>query len=207
MPPTRAGLRSPFSRQPWWSLIGAAGLAFDAGRGYMVNARLSQAVDAAALAGGRSLTIGGGGDYAAQITKYFDANFPARLHGRRRLRAEHHGQRRAATRSRSRPRRASDDPDAGPQRPERRGLGPRHRQPHDQRAGSGHGAGQLRLHEGQQAGRPEGLLEAAARHPLRRQRFGRRPLRRAGALHRPFQRDRLPAACTRCRRRIPTTSA
>ena len=28
-------------------LIGAAGLAFDAGRGYMVNARLSQAVDAA----------------------------------------------------------------------------------------------------------------------------------------------------------------
>ncbi|MDJ0935013.1 MAG: pilus assembly protein [Kiloniellales bacterium] len=57
-------------------LIGAAGLAFDAGRGYMVNARLSQAVDAAALAGGRSLTIGGGGDYAAQITKYFDANFP-----------------------------------------------------------------------------------------------------------------------------------
>ncbi|MDJ0946630.1 MAG: pilus assembly protein [Kiloniellales bacterium] len=57
-------------------LVGAAGLAFDAGRGYMVNARLSQAVDAAALAGGRSLTIGGGGDYAAQITKYFDANFP-----------------------------------------------------------------------------------------------------------------------------------
>ena len=57
-------------------LVGAAGLAFDAGRGYMVNARLSQAVDAAALAGGRSLTIGGGGDYVAQITKYFDANFP-----------------------------------------------------------------------------------------------------------------------------------
>ena len=57
-------------------LVGAAGLAFDAGRGYMVNARLSQAVDAAALAGGRSLTIGGGGDYAAQITKYFAANFP-----------------------------------------------------------------------------------------------------------------------------------
>ena len=33
-------------------LVGAAGLAFDAGRGYMINARLSQAVDAAALAGG-----------------------------------------------------------------------------------------------------------------------------------------------------------
>ena len=57
-------------------LVGAAGLAYDSGRGYMVNARLSQAVDAAALAGGRSLTAGGGGDYAAQITKYFEANFP-----------------------------------------------------------------------------------------------------------------------------------
>ncbi len=57
-------------------LVAAAGLAFDSGRGYLVNARLSQAVDAAALAGGRSLTIGGSGDYAAQITKYFEANFP-----------------------------------------------------------------------------------------------------------------------------------
>ena len=57
-------------------LVGAAGLAFDAGRGYMIKARLSQAVDSAALAGGRSLTVGGGGDYAAQITKYFEANFP-----------------------------------------------------------------------------------------------------------------------------------
>ena len=57
-------------------LVGAAGLAFDAGRGYLVNARLSQAVDAAALAGGRSLTIGGGGDFNAQIIKYFEANFP-----------------------------------------------------------------------------------------------------------------------------------
>lgn len=57
-------------------LVGAAGLAYDSGRGYMVNARLAQAVDAAALAGGRSLTAGGGGDYAAQVTKYFEANFP-----------------------------------------------------------------------------------------------------------------------------------
>ncbi len=57
-------------------LVGAAGLAYDSGRGYMVNARLSQAVDAAALAGGRSLTAGGGGDYSDQITKYFVANFP-----------------------------------------------------------------------------------------------------------------------------------
>ena len=57
-------------------LVGAAGLAFDAGRGYMLNARLSQAVDAAALAGGRSLSIGGGGDYEAVIKKYFNANLP-----------------------------------------------------------------------------------------------------------------------------------
>ncbi|MDJ0942145.1 MAG: pilus assembly protein TadG-related protein [Kiloniellales bacterium] len=57
-------------------LVGAAGLAFDAGRGYMLNARLSQAVDAAALAGGRSLSIGGGGDYKAIIKKYFKANLP-----------------------------------------------------------------------------------------------------------------------------------
>ncbi|MDJ0942143.1 MAG: pilus assembly protein TadG-related protein [Kiloniellales bacterium] len=57
-------------------LVGAAGLAFDAGRGYMLNARLSQAVDAAALAGGRSLSIGSGGDYKAVIKKYFKANLP-----------------------------------------------------------------------------------------------------------------------------------
>ena len=57
-------------------LVGAAGLAFDAGRGYMLNARLSQAVDAAALAGGRSLSIGSGGDYEAIIKKYFKANLP-----------------------------------------------------------------------------------------------------------------------------------
>ena len=57
-------------------LVGAAGLAFDAGRGYMLNARLSQAVDAAALAGGRSLSIGSGGDYKSIIKKYFKANLP-----------------------------------------------------------------------------------------------------------------------------------
>ena len=57
-------------------LVGAAGLAFDAGRGYMLNARLSQAVDAAALAGGRSLSIGSSGDYEGMIKKYFKANLP-----------------------------------------------------------------------------------------------------------------------------------
>ena len=57
-------------------LVGAAGLAFDAGRGYMLNARLSQAVDAAALAGGRSLSVGDDGDYKDIIKKYFKANLP-----------------------------------------------------------------------------------------------------------------------------------
>ncbi len=57
-------------------LVGSAGLAFDAGRGYMLNARLSQAVDAAALAGGRALSIGGSGDYESMIKKYFKANLP-----------------------------------------------------------------------------------------------------------------------------------
>ena len=57
-------------------LVGAAGLAFDSGRGYLIQARLSQAVDAAALAGGRSLSVGGGGDYEAQILKYLKANLP-----------------------------------------------------------------------------------------------------------------------------------
>ena len=56
------------------TLVGAAGLAFDGGRGYLMKARLSQAVDAAALAGGRSVKIGGKGDYEAQILKYFQAN-------------------------------------------------------------------------------------------------------------------------------------
>lgn len=56
------------------TLVGAAGLAFDGGRGYIMKARLSQAVDAAALAGGRSVKIGGKGDFEAQILKYFRAN-------------------------------------------------------------------------------------------------------------------------------------
>ena len=56
------------------TLVAAAGLAFDGGRGYMMKAKLSQAVDAAALAGGRSVQIGGESDHKAQILKYFRAN-------------------------------------------------------------------------------------------------------------------------------------
>jgi len=55
-------------------LVGAAGLAFDGGRSYLMKSKLSQAVDAAALAGGRSMQIGGKSDHEAQILKYFRAN-------------------------------------------------------------------------------------------------------------------------------------
>ncbi len=55
-------------------LVGAAGLAYDGGRGYLMKSKLSQAVDAAALAGGRSMQISGKSDHEAQILKYFRAN-------------------------------------------------------------------------------------------------------------------------------------
>lgn len=54
-------------------LVGALGLATDTARGYLVKARLSQALDAAALAGGKvydSVTRD------ADIQKFFIANFP-----------------------------------------------------------------------------------------------------------------------------------
>lgn len=56
-------------------LIGALGLATDTARGYMVKARLSQALDAAALAGGKALFS----DPAvrdAEVEMFFAANFP-----------------------------------------------------------------------------------------------------------------------------------
>lgn len=55
-------------------VIGMLGVATDAARGYLVKARLSQALDAAGLAGAQSMH-----DsvlLAAEIQKYFDANFP-----------------------------------------------------------------------------------------------------------------------------------
>jgi Flp pilus assembly protein TadG len=54
--------------------IGCGGLAVDTARGYMVKARLSQALDAAALAGAKSL---GSGHVKDDIKMFFDANFPA----------------------------------------------------------------------------------------------------------------------------------
>ena len=54
-------------------MVAAVGLSVDAARGYLVRSRLSQALDAAALAGGRvALSPNRDGD----ITMYFNANFP-----------------------------------------------------------------------------------------------------------------------------------
>ncbi len=54
-------------------LVAMVGLSVDGARSYMVRARLSQALDAAALAGGRS--IGDNANVQADVTKYFNANF------------------------------------------------------------------------------------------------------------------------------------
>ena len=54
-------------------LLGGVGLAVDASRGYLVKARLSEAVDAAALAGARSLHLD---IWGTDIENYFAANFP-----------------------------------------------------------------------------------------------------------------------------------
>jgi Flp pilus assembly protein TadG len=55
-------------------LVGALGLATDTARGYLVKARLSQALDAAALAGGKVYFSTLRDD---DIKKYFKANFPS----------------------------------------------------------------------------------------------------------------------------------
>jgi Mg-chelatase subunit ChlD len=56
------------------AIVGFAGLATDTARGYMVKARLSQALDAAALAGGKVMFQPGRDD---DIRMFFEANFPA----------------------------------------------------------------------------------------------------------------------------------
>src|SRR3954468_13020071 len=59
--------------------IAVAGLAVDAARGYLVKARLSQAIDAAALAGGKALQTAGDVNsvkVTADATAFFKANFP-----------------------------------------------------------------------------------------------------------------------------------
>lgn len=55
-------------------LLAMVGLALDSSRAYLTKARLSQAVDAAALAGGRSFHE----DYRdADVRRYFEVNFPS----------------------------------------------------------------------------------------------------------------------------------
>ena len=56
------------------AVVGFLGLATDAGRGYIAKARLGQAVDAAALAGGKAINSPW---RDAEIDKYFKANFPS----------------------------------------------------------------------------------------------------------------------------------
>lgn len=56
-------------------LVGFVGLSTDAARGYLVKARLSQALDASGLAGAQSTFDTS--LLAADIQKYFNANFPA----------------------------------------------------------------------------------------------------------------------------------
>lgn len=55
-------------------LVATVGLAVDTARGYLVKARLSQALDAAGLAGGRIMSSATRDD---DIRMYFNANFPA----------------------------------------------------------------------------------------------------------------------------------
>lgn len=55
-------------------LVAAIGLSIDGARGWLVKARLSQAIDAAGLAGGR--VISQAAQRNADIKMFFDANFP-----------------------------------------------------------------------------------------------------------------------------------
>ncbi|MGE5536975.1 MAG: VWA domain-containing protein [Gemmatimonas sp.] len=59
-------------------LVTTIGLAVDTARGYLVKSRLSQAIDAAGLAGGRIMSSA---NRDADIRMYFNANFPAGFMG------------------------------------------------------------------------------------------------------------------------------
>ena len=54
-------------------LMGFTGLSVDGARAYLIKSRLAQAVDAAALAGGKTINTA---NYTADINKYFHANYP-----------------------------------------------------------------------------------------------------------------------------------
>jgi len=59
-------------------ILGVVGIATDISRAYIVKSRLSSALDAAALAGGKSFYDE---DRTQQIRKYFDSNYPAGFFG------------------------------------------------------------------------------------------------------------------------------
>jgi Flp pilus assembly protein TadG len=61
-------------------LVAFTGLAVDTARGYLMKSRLSYALDAAALAGGRALS-NPNANVNAMITQFFNANFPANYMG------------------------------------------------------------------------------------------------------------------------------
>ena len=54
-------------------MLGFTGLSVDGARAYLIKSRLSQAVDAAALAGGKAVNTG---DITPDVNKYFNANYP-----------------------------------------------------------------------------------------------------------------------------------
>jgi Flp pilus assembly protein TadG len=59
--------------------VGVAGLAVDAARGYLIKARLSEAIDAAALAGGKALVNDTDNAHTVvtnDVLAFFNANFP-----------------------------------------------------------------------------------------------------------------------------------
>jgi Flp pilus assembly protein TadG len=69
----RSGAAAVFIAAGIFAMTGAVGLATDTARGYLVKARLNQALDAAALAGGRAMSSPA---RDADIVMYFNANFP-----------------------------------------------------------------------------------------------------------------------------------
>jgi Flp pilus assembly protein TadG len=73
LPRDRRGAIAVFVAAGIIPLVAMAGLAIDTTRGYLVKARLNQALDAAALAGGR---VYFDPERDADVRNFFDANFP-----------------------------------------------------------------------------------------------------------------------------------
>ena len=74
----RRGNAALFSALMMMPMALLAGIGIDFGRTYVAQSRLSQAVDAAALAGGRKLSVS---DTSVDARAYFDANFAASSEG------------------------------------------------------------------------------------------------------------------------------